>query len=96
MSQCNQDCNACFLGQKNRVFVLVSGNIDSAESFDNVRVATRELGVRDDVQPLTLEQAANFKDVAAPALIVEDKVLSSGKLIEISQAKALIKKALEL
>ena len=68
----------------------------SLDTFANIKQAVAELGLTDEV--LNIEDAveiAKYGVMQTPALIIDGKVVSYGRLIQVNEAKKLIKNAVE-
>ncbi len=66
----------------------------SSESFANVQTAVAELGLPQTVQNIgDVVEIARYGVMQTPALVVNRKVMSYGKLISVAEAKRLIQKA---
>ncbi|MGL4853785.1 MAG: thioredoxin family protein [Lentisphaeria bacterium] len=82
------------LGGK-RFIVLGACCKRSADSFANVKQAVLELGYSDEVINVgDFGIIGKYGVMQPPALVVNQKVVCSGKLIEVAEAKELIKKEL--
>ena len=59
---------------------------------ENTRIAIKELGSDALVEKVTdLEQIMDYGVMITPALVIDDKVVSSGKLLSTADIKALMK-----
>lgn len=63
----------------------------SAHTFSNVKQVVSELGFTDEVLNIGDDvEIARYGVMQTPALIVDNKVLSSGKLLKVDEIKKLI------
>ncbi len=75
--------------------VLGAGCAKCSALEEAVRSALRELGMDDAIDHVTdFGQIAAYGVMSTPALVVNGKVVSYGKVLRKDEAKALIKKAL--
>jgi len=59
---------------------------------ENARLAIAELGISATVEKVTeLDKIMDYGVMMTPALVIDEKVVSSGKLLSASDIKALIK-----
>lgn len=66
----------------------------SLKTFENVKAAAARLGLGVEVENVgDLAEIASYGVLGTPALVVDDAVLSSGKLIELDEAMRLLGKA---
>ncbi len=79
------------------VTIIVYGSCckKSTETFENVKLAAKELGLDTEVLNIgdTLE-IAKAGIMSTPALVVNNKLLSAGKQISLEDARTLLQKAL--
>lgn len=89
--------NSCPIGDvKNARFIVLGARCKkSADSFANVVQAVSELGLSDEVLNIGNDiEIAMYGVMQTPALVVDSKVISQGKLITVSDAKKAISKVL--
>lgn len=80
--------------EKARFIVLGACCQKSADTFANVKQAVAELGFADEVLNIgDAVQIAKYGVMQTPALVIDSKVVSYGKLIKVEEAKKLIEKA---
>lgn len=80
--------------KKTRFIVLGACCKKSSETFANVKKAVAELGLSDDVTNIgDAAEIAKYGVMQTPALVINSKVVSYGKLIKVEEAKKLIEKA---
>ena len=82
-------------GTKNARFIVLGACCKkSKDTFENVKTAVKELGFSDEVWNIgdNLE-IAKYGVLSTPALVIENKVVSSGQLLKTEDAKRLIEKA---
>lgn len=66
----------------------------SADTFANVKQAAEALGFADEVINVgDMVEIAKYGVMQTPALVIDGKVVSYGKLIKVEEAKKLIEKA---
>lgn len=80
---------------KNARFIVLGACCQkSADTFANVKTAVAELGFTDEVLNIgDAVEIAKYGVMQTPALVVDSKVVSYGKLIKVAEAKGLIEKA---
>lgn len=81
-------------GKNARFLVLGACCQKSADTFANVKQAVAELGFADEVLNLgDPVEIAKYGVMQTPALVIDGKVVSYGRLIKAEEAKKLIEKA---
>lgn len=86
----------CAVGDvKNTRFIVLGACCQkSADTFANVKQAVAELGLQDVVLNIgDAVEIAQYGVMQTPALVIDSKVVSSGRLIRVEEAKSLIGKA---
>lgn len=74
------------------VKILGTGCPKCKKLEENARVAISELGISATVEKVTeLDKIMDYGVMMTPALVIDEKVVSSGKLLSASDIKALIK-----
>ena len=74
-----------------RIIVLGACCQKSRQSFENVKLAAKELGLTDEVLNIgDVAQIATYGVMQTPALVVDSRVLTTGKLITVEDAKRLL------
>lgn len=92
---CAGGCNAPAVDTSRGVFVLGGGCAKCNELEAAVRAALAELGWQEEVGHVTdFVQIAALGVMTTPALLVDGKVLSSGRVLNKEEAKALLEQAL--
>lgn len=92
---CAGGCNAPAVDSSRGVFVLGGGCAKCNELEASVRAALAELGRQEEVGHVTdFVQIAALGVMTTPALLVDGKVLSSGRVLNKEEAKALLEQAL--
>lgn len=77
-----------------RFIVLGACCQKSADTFSNVKRAVAELGLSDEVLNIGDHvEIAKYGVMQTPALVVDSKVVATGRLIKVEEAKRLIEKA---
>lgn len=77
-----------------RFIVLGACCQKSSDTFANVKQAVAELGFSDEVLNIgDAVEIAKYGVMQTPALVINSKVVSYGKLIKVEEAKKLIEKA---
>ncbi len=77
-----------------RIIVLGACCDKSSKTFENVKIAASELGLSDKVVNIgDMEIIASYGVMSTPALVIDRKVISMGKLIKVDEAKEFIKKS---
>lgn len=90
---CGGECNIS--DAKNARFIVLGACCQkSADTFANVKQAVAELGFTDEVLNIgDALEIAKYGVMQTPALVIDSKVVSYGKLIRTEEAKKLIEKA---
>lgn len=71
--------------------ILGSGCKKCQKLEENVRLATQELGIQASVEHVKdFEQIASYGVLSTPALVVNDKVASYGKVLTVAEAKEIL------
>lgn len=79
---------------KTRFIVLGACCKKSTDTFANVKQAVKELGLSEEVINIGDDlEIAKYGVMQTPALVVDNKVVSYGKLIKVEEAKRLIMQA---
>lgn len=74
------------------VKILGTGCPKCKKLEENARVAICELGISATVEKVTeLDKIMDYGVMMTPALVIDEKVVSSGKLLSASDIKALLK-----
>ncbi len=87
--------NTCSIEEQEGAKIIVLGACckKSSQSFENVQLATKELGIEETVVNIgDMATIAKYGVMQTPALVVNSKVLCQGKLISVENAKELISK----
>ena len=91
---CAGGCNAPAVDTSRGVFVLGGGCAKCNELEAAVRAALAELGRQEEVGHVTdFVQIAALGVMATPALLVDGKVLASGRVLKKDEVKALLQQA---
>jgi small redox-active disulfide protein 2 len=65
----------------------------SAATFENVKAAVKSLGLSVEVENIgDLAEIARYGVMSTPALVIDDKVVSLGRLLEVKDAAKIIQK----
>jgi small redox-active disulfide protein 2 len=65
----------------------------SLATFENVKKAVEELGLGVEVENIgDIEKIAGYGVMSTPALVIDEKVVSLGRFLEIKDVKAIIAK----
>lgn len=86
----------CSIGdiEKARFLVLGACCQKSKDTFENVKTAVKEMGFDDEVLNIgDYVQIAKYGVMSTPALVIDSKVVSYGKLLKVADVKTLIEKA---
>lgn len=76
-----------------RFIVLGACCKKSTETFENTKIAVKEMGFSDEVVNIgDMAQIANYGVMSTPALVIEGKVVSYGKLLKVEDVKKIIEK----
>lgn len=91
---CAGGCSAPAVDTSRGVFVLGGGCAKCNELEASMRTALAELGWQEEVGHVTdFVQIAALGVMTTPALLVDGKVLSSGRVLNKDEAKALLQQA---
>ncbi len=91
---CAGGCNAPAVDTSRGIFVLGGGCAKCNELETAVRAALAELGRQEEVGHVTdFAQIAALGVMATPALLVDGKVLASGRVLKKDEVKALLHRA---
>lgn len=91
---CADGCNAPAVDTSRGIFVLGGGCAKCNELEAAVRAALAELGRQEEVGHVTdFVQIAALGVMATPALLVDGKVLASGRVLKKDEVKALLQQA---
>ncbi len=87
---CGGECGISDI--KNARFIVLGACCGkSTETFENVKTAVKELGYTDEVLNIGDNvEIAKFGVMQTPALVINSKVVSYGKVIKVEDAKKLI------
>ena len=90
---CGNQCGISDI--KNARFIVLGACCQkSADTFVNVKQAVAEMGFADEVLNIgDAVEIAKYGVMQTPALVINSKVVSYGKLIKVEEAKKLIEKA---
>lgn len=86
----NETCSCKSKSENANARILVLGACckKSQESFENVKQAVKELNIQEEVSNIGDQVViASFGVMQTPALVIDKKVVMSGRLITIEEAK---------
>lgn len=67
----------------------------STETFENTKLAVKELGINAEVENIgDIVEIAKYGVMSTPALVIDEKVVSYGKFLKIEDVKKIIKKVI--
>ncbi len=90
---CGNQCGISDI-ENARFIVLGACCKKSTDTFENVKTAVSELGLSDEVLNIGDNiQIAKYGVMQTPAFVINNKVVSFGKVIKVDEAKALIEKS---
>lgn len=90
---CGGSCSGHTSQSNSRFIVLGACCKKSSDTFENAKIAVKELGFDDEVINLgDMSEIAKYGVMSTPALVVDGKVLSVGKLLKVEDIKELILK----
>lgn len=79
-----------------RIITLGACCKKSAQFFENTKIAVKEMGLNVEVENTgDMMEIAKYGVMQTPALVVDNKVLSYGKLLKPEQIKELIEKVIK-
>lgn len=91
----NSGCS-CSCSQGHTVLILGGGCKNCHTLEDNTRAALQQLGVSANIGHVTdFAQIAQYGGMRTPALVVDGKVLSSGRVLSPEEAAKLLKDSLK-
>lgn len=74
--------------------VLGAGCKSCHEQYENVKKAVHELGISADVEYITdMKKIMSYGVMSMPAIVVNDKVVSAGKVLKTADVVKLLKKS---
>lgn len=89
-SEQNQETN------QSRFIVLGACCKNSSDTFENTKIAVKELGFDEEVQNIgDAVEIAKYGVMQTPALVVDNKVVAYGKLLKVEDVKKLIENNLK-
>lgn len=89
--QTTDDC--CVSGDISSVKVLGSGCKSCHELFENTKQAVSNLGISSEVEYITdMQQVMGYGVMSMPALVVNEKVVSAGRVLKTSDIEKLLGK----
>jgi len=79
---------------KNARFIVLGACCKkSSETFENTKLALKEMGIEDEVLNIGDNvEIAKYGVMQTPALVIDSKVVSYGKLLKVEDVKKLIEK----
>lgn len=81
---------------ESRFIVLGACCKKSSDTFENTKIAVKELGFDEEVQNIgDAIEIAKYGVMQTPALVVDNKVVSYGKLLKVDDVKKLIENNLK-
>ncbi len=85
---CGTGCCSTTSVEEAKIIVLGTCCKKSTESFENVKQAVQELGINEEVINVgDMEVIAKYGVMQTPALVINNKVVTYGKLIKVEDAK---------
>ncbi len=87
---------SCDIGDvKNSRFIVLGACCKkSADTFENTKIAVRDMGFEDEVLNIgDVVEIAKYGVMSTPALVINSKVMAYGKLLSVDDVKKLIEKA---
>ena len=87
------DCCCKEAGSLNSVKVLGAGCKSCHEQFENAKTAVKSLGLSAEVEYITdMEKIMGDGVMSMPAIVVNEKVVSMGKVLKVSEVEKLLHK----
>lgn len=85
-------CNTATDTIRGDIKVLGSGCKFCHEQYENVKKAVLDMGLITNVEYITdIEKIMDYGIMSMPAIVVNEKVVSMGKVLKVSQVKELLK-----
>lgn len=76
-----------------KIKVLGSCCKNSTQTFDNTKIAVKELGIDAEVENIgDIAEIASYGVMSTPALVIDDKVVSYGRFLKTEDIKKIIEK----
>lgn len=89
----NTDCCSKEAGSLNSVKVLGAGCKSCHEQFENAKNAVESLGLSVEVEYVTdMEKIMGYGVMSMPAIVVNEKVVSMGKVLKVTEVEKLLHK----
>lgn len=86
-----EPCCSEKLGAVTSVKVLGAGCASCHKQYENAKEAVKDLGLTVEVEYITdLEKVMEYGVMSMPAIVVNEKVVSHGKVINVSDVKKLL------
>ena len=88
----SKECCVCGKNGCN-IKVLGAGCKSCHEQYENVKKAVTSMNIAGDVEYITdMEKVMNYGVMSMPAIVVNEKVVSMGKVLKVGQVEELLKK----
>ena len=88
-----ESCCAEKLGAITSVKVLGAGCASCHKQYENAKAAVKSLGLAVEVEYITdMANIMEFGVISMPAIVVNEKVASKGKVLKVDEVKALLQK----
>lgn len=79
-------------GSINNIKVLGAGCASCHKQYENVKEAVSNMGLNVEVEYITdMEKVMTYGVMSMPAIVVNDKVVSMGKVLKVPEVKNLLK-----
>ena len=89
----NTDCCSKEAGSLNSVKVLGAGCKSCHEQYENAKAAVESLGLSVEVEYVTdMEKIMGYGVMSMPAIVVNEKVVSMGKVLKAAEVEKLLHK----
>lgn len=89
---CGGNCIAEHKPQEGRFIVLGACCSKSKETYENTKIAVKEMGYEDEVINIgDMAEIARYGVMSMPALVIDGKVVAYGKLLRVDEIKKIIK-----
>lgn len=80
-------------GNIKNIKVLGAGCASCHKQYENVKEAVSNIGLNVEIEYITdMEKVMTYGVMSMPAIVVNDKVVSMGKVLKVSELESLLKK----
>ena len=92
-TKCSESCSTENLGEISSVKVLGAGCASCHQQYENAKEAVKTLGLSVEVEYITdFSKIMEYGVMSMPAIVVNEKVVSAGKVLKAADVEKLLKK----